>query len=113
LGLAFGRGVLPRLESVQHTLLLLLAAMFGFYVLFRIGYRHYLTRRYSVPRIEANDLQRKLSSGAGIVLVDLRNNADYSDSDQVLPGARRIPPAEFGVRADSLPKEKKIVLYCT
>jgi membrane protein DedA with SNARE-associated domain len=113
LGLAFGRGILSRLESVQHALFLLLAAMLGFYVVFRIGYRHYVTRRNAVPRIEAQDLQRKLDSGDGVVVVDLRNNSAYSDSNQVLPGARRIAPAAFKTLADSLPKGKEIVLYCT
>jgi membrane protein DedA with SNARE-associated domain len=113
LGFAFGRGVLSRLESVQHTLFLLLAAMIGFYVIFRIGYRHYLTKRYSVPRIEAEELQRKLSSGEGTVLVDLRNSEDYSNSNRILPGARRIPPAEFEMHLDSLSREWEIVFYCT
>jgi membrane protein DedA with SNARE-associated domain len=113
LGLAFGRSVLPRLAGVQRTLFFLLAAMFGFYVLFRIGYRHYLTKRYSVPRIHAEELQQKIVSGDNVVLLDLRNNSAYSDSTRILPGARRISPADFEAVADSLPKDKGIVLYCT
>jgi membrane protein DedA with SNARE-associated domain len=113
LGLAFGRGVLSRLESVQHILVLLLAAMFGFYIIFRIGYQYYLTSRYSVPRIQPEELQRRLASGDGVVVVDLRSNLAYADSSDVLPGARRIPPSEFEMHTDSLPKEKEIVFYCT
>jgi len=113
LGLAFGRNVLSRLASVQRTLFLLLAAMFGFYVLFRICYRFYLTHRFSIPRINAEELQRKLASDTGPLILDLRNNLDYSKSDHVLPGARRIPPADFERVADSLPRGKEIVLYCT
>jgi membrane protein DedA with SNARE-associated domain len=113
LGLAFGRGVLSRLESVQHTLLLLLAAMLAFYVLFRIGYRHYLTRRYSVPRIQPEELSRRLAAGDGVQVVDLRSSLAYSDSGHVLPGALRIPPSEFEKHLDSLPKGKDIVFYCT
>lgn len=113
LGVAFGKRVLSRLESVQHALLLLLIAMFGFYVLFRIGYRLYLARQYAVPRIDASDLQRKLASGDGAVVVDLRNQTAYSDSLRVLPGAIRIPPNEFSRHISALPQEKGIVLYCT
>ncbi len=113
LGFAFGRGVLSQLESVQHSLFLLLAAMIGFYIIFRIGYRRYLTKRFSVPRIEAEELQRKLLLGNGLVLIDLRNSKDYFGSNQVLPGARRIPPAEFELHVDSLPREREIVFYCT
>jgi len=46
LGLAFGRNVLSRIASVQRSLFLLLAAMFAFYILWRIGYRFYLAHRH-------------------------------------------------------------------
>jgi membrane protein DedA with SNARE-associated domain len=113
LGLVFGTEVLNHLASVQHTLVLLLAAMFGLYVLFRIGYRHYLVKGYPVPRIEADELRRKLASGDAVVLVDLRNESVYSDSREVLPGARRIPPAAFEAQVGSLPRGQEIVFYCT
>jgi rhodanese-related sulfurtransferase len=45
--------------------------------------------------------------------LDLRNNAEYSRSAQILPGAQRIAPSDFEMVADSLPKDKDIVLYCT
>jgi membrane protein DedA with SNARE-associated domain len=113
LGVVFGRSVLPRLERGRHTLFLLLAAMFAFYIIFRIGYRYYLTKRYSIPRIDAEVLQQKIVSGNQVVVLDLRNNSAYSDSTHTLPGARRISPAEFEQAADSLPKDKDIILYCT
>ncbi len=113
LGLAFGRGVLSRLESVQHALYILLVAMLGFYVAFRIGYRFYLTKRFSVPRIQADELYHRIASGDGIAVVDLRNNSAYSESNHVLPGAARIPPSEFENYRHMLPREKLIVFYCT
>ncbi len=113
LGMAFGRGVLVHLASVQHALLLLLIGMVGFYITFRIAYHIYLVKWYSIPRIEADSLYEKLASAEGAVLVDLRNNSAYTNSLQVLPGAIRIPPAEFERKVDSLPREKGIVFYCT
>ena len=113
LGLAFGRGILTRLESVHRTLLLLFAAMVLFYILFRIGYPLYLIKRYSVPRIRAEELRQKLDSDNGVVVVDLRNNMAYADSDRILPGAIRIPPAEFEKHSQSLPRNQEIVFYCT
>jgi membrane protein DedA with SNARE-associated domain len=113
LGMAFGRGVLVHLASVQHSLLLLLIGMIGFYIAFRVIYHIYLVKRYSVPRIEADHLYKKLASGEGAAVVDLRNNSAYTNSLQVLPGAIRIPPAEFERKVESLPREKDIVFYCT
>jgi membrane protein DedA with SNARE-associated domain len=113
LGFAFGRGVLSRLESVRYPLMLLLVAMLAFYVIFRIGYRRYVSRRYSVPRIQPDELRRRLASGDGVVVVDLRNNLAYAESSHTLPNALRISPSEFEAHVDSLPREKDIVFYCT
>ena len=113
LGLFFGRSVLSHLAGVQYTLLLLLIFMFGFYVVFRVFYRHYLIKHYTIPRMEAEALQRALASGDSPVVIDLRNEKDYSDSGRILPGALRIPPHRFEKLADTLPREKTIVLFCT
>jgi membrane protein DedA with SNARE-associated domain len=113
LGLFFGRSVLAHLEGVQYTLLLLMIFMLGFYVVFRIAYRRYLIKRYAIPRIEPDALEQELASENGPIILDLRNERDYSASGRILPGARRIPPHEFEAQADSLPRDKRIVLYCT
>jgi membrane protein DedA with SNARE-associated domain/rhodanese-related sulfurtransferase len=112
-GLAFGRSILSHLEGVQYTLFGLLVAMIAFYVIFRVGYRHYLLKYYTIPRIEADALQTELASDNGPIVIDLRNATDYFGSSQILPGARRISPADFDIAARTLPKDKKIVLYCT
>ena len=113
LGLFFGRRVLSHLAGVQYTLLILVILMFGFYVVFRIAYRHYLVRHYTIPRIDVESLQQEIASDDSPMVLDLRNESDYSQSGRILPGARRIPPYDFEVLADSLPRDKKIVLYCT
>jgi len=113
LGLFFGRSVLSHLAGVQYTLLILLILMFGFYVLFRIVYPHYLIKRYPIARIEAEALRQELASGNGPAVIDLRNEKEFSESGRILPGARRISPNDFEAVTDSLPREKKIVLYCT
>jgi membrane protein DedA with SNARE-associated domain/rhodanese-related sulfurtransferase len=111
LGLAFGRGVLTHIAEVQYALLVLMIAMFGFYVIFRIGYRYYEVKHRVIPSIEADDLNRELASSNSIILLDLRSSLDYSESNLALPGARRVPPSELRKFLRSLPKEKKIVLY--
>jgi hypothetical protein len=113
LGLFLGRSVLSHLAEVQYTLLILAVLMFGFYIAFRFAYQKYLVVRYAVPRIEAEVLQREIASDDGPVIIDLRNERDYLESGRILPGARRISPHELKLHVDSLPRDKKIVLYCT
>jgi membrane protein DedA with SNARE-associated domain len=113
LGLFFGRSVLSHLAGVQYTLLILVILMFGFYVVFRIAYRYYLIKLYAIPRIDAETLQQEISSDDAPVVLDLRNERDYLESGRILPGARRISPRDFQTLAGLLPREKKIILYCT
>jgi membrane protein DedA with SNARE-associated domain len=54
LGAAFGRGILSHLVGVQYTLLFLMIAMFGFYVIFRIAYPRYLAKRQAIAHIKAD-----------------------------------------------------------
>ncbi len=113
LGLAFGTGILPRVVSIQRGLLLLFLTLTAAYATWRLFYRRYLISHYSVPRLDSAEVLERISSGAEVMVVDLRNEEAYHHSDATLPGAVRIPPAEFDRHLHLLPKEKEIILYCT
>jgi membrane protein DedA with SNARE-associated domain len=113
LGVVFGAGVLNHLANIQSGLLLLLLAITVGFALFKIIYRHYLIRRYSVPRVDSGELHDKLASGNEVVVVDLRSEEAYSKSRVKIPGALRIPPAQFPAHSHLVPKDKEVVLYCT
>lgn len=59
LGAAFGRGILNHLAGVQYALLFLMIAMFGFYVIFRIVYRHYLVKRLAIRGANGSETQKQ------------------------------------------------------
>jgi membrane protein DedA with SNARE-associated domain/rhodanese-related sulfurtransferase len=46
-------------------------------------------------------------------IVDLRHPLDYLPDPRVLPGAVRIGPAELALRADRIPRDRDVILYCT
>jgi membrane protein DedA with SNARE-associated domain/rhodanese-related sulfurtransferase len=46
-------------------------------------------------------------------IVDLRHPLDYLPDPRVLPGAVRIGPSEIAKRAESIPRDRDIILYCT
>jgi membrane protein DedA with SNARE-associated domain len=62
LGMFFGRSILSHIAGVQYTLLFLMIAMFGFYVIFRIAHRYYLTRHPTIPCIEGDALEAELDA---------------------------------------------------
>ncbi len=67
----------------------------------------------SAPRITVEELKRKLDEGAGLLLLDVRNPKAWAGSDVKLPGAVRIPMAEFDLRSGELDSTKEVVAYCT
>jgi membrane protein DedA with SNARE-associated domain len=113
LGLAFGVGVLAHLESIQRVLLWLMAALVALYAITKILHRRYLVKHYTVPRVDPHELSQLIAAGNNVVVVDLRNEDAFLRSSVAVPGAMRIPPAEFNHHTHRLSKEQDIVLYCT
>ena len=54
-----------------------------------------------------------LDSGQSIVILDLRHPLDSIADERTLPGAIRVLPNEVTSRADTLPRNEEIILYCT
>ena len=54
-----------------------------------------------------------LDSGEPVVILDLRHPLDSLSDPRTLPGAIRVLPEEVTSRADTLPKDEEIILYCT
>ncbi len=67
----------------------------------------------NAPKITVEDLKRKLDEGEELLILDVRNPKAWGGSDQQLPGAVRIPMAEFDSRSDELDPVKEVVAYCT
>lgn len=65
-----------------------------------------------VPRITVAELQTELGS-PDLVIIDVRQDADWRKSDQKIAGAVREDPSATQTWAGNYAKEKKVVLYCT
>jgi rhodanese-related sulfurtransferase len=63
-----------------------------------------------VNEIDSESLRARLADGEGLLLVDIRTPAEVAQG--AIPGARHIPMHLLPVRADELPKDKALVLYC-
>ena len=63
------------------------------------------------PRVDKETLKSWLSDPQ-VVILDVRAPKDWQGSDKKIKGAVRQEPKEVKTWAASLPKEKKIVLYC-
>ncbi|HZD94244.1 MAG TPA: VTT domain-containing protein [Candidatus Sulfotelmatobacter sp.] len=74
--------------------------------------RRFLRDLYKL-RIAPEEVRRMLDSGEPVVILDLRHPLDSVSDPRTLPGAIRVLPGEVTSRADTLPKDEEIILYCT
>lgn len=74
--------------------------------------RRFLKDLYKA-RIAPKELLEMLDSGQKIIILDLRHPLDSVTDPRTLPGAVRVLPDDVASRANELPKDREIVLYCT
>lgn len=74
--------------------------------------RQFLKELYK-SRITPEEVRQMLEAGERIVILDLRHPLDSLADPRTLPGAIRVLPNEVTSRADMLPKDGEIILYCT
>ena len=65
----------------------------------------------TIPEVAPADLQSRLSGGEQIVVIDVREPAEFARGK--IPGAHTIPRGVLEMQVDGrLPREATVVLYC-
>ena len=76
-----------------------------------------VAQREAVDRVSAEEVMRWMDRGKPVIFVDSRNPQAWSQSNEKLPGAIRIPVDEVEQHLSEIPKsgpgERWIVTYCT
>jgi len=75
------------------------------------------TKQGAARKVSAEEVKRRIDRGEAVVFVDSRNPQAWSQSNEKLPGAIRIPAGEVERSLSEIPKEgppgRWIVTYCT
>ncbi len=66
-----------------------------------------------VCRVTPQEVKSELDRGERVVLVDVRQPGSYESSPYEIPGAIRIPPDQVEEMYGSLPRDARIVTFCT
>jgi rhodanese-related sulfurtransferase len=61
-----------------------------------------------MPEISATEAKHLIDAGAGVI--DVRTDVEYAAGH--IAGSRHIPLADIQAQADSLDREKPVVIYC-
>jgi rhodanese-related sulfurtransferase len=64
-------------------------------------------------RISPEEATLRAQAGEPVVFVDARNPKDWSESDQKIPKAIRVPADEVESHLAEIPRGCVIVAYCT
>jgi membrane protein DedA with SNARE-associated domain/rhodanese-related sulfurtransferase len=91
---------------------LFVLAIVGFVVARVVKQRRFL-EKVKNARLEPEELMRMIDSGQNVFIVDLRHPLDYLPDPRMLPGAIRLTPDKLMERADEIPLDRDVVLYCT
>lgn len=113
LGRIFGKEIAEHAKTVHGGMGWLLVGGLAAYLAWRIAYRYYLIWRYNTPRIDAEELHRRMAETEPPMVLDLRRDDDYERSDRMIDGAHRLRPATFHRFARHLPEDRDLVFYCT
>jgi membrane protein DedA with SNARE-associated domain len=94
-------------------LFLLVIAGIATYIGWKYAQRRRFLRSLRIARITPEQLKADLDSGADLVIVDLRHAMDTEAEPRMLPGAIRVPAENLEERAEEIPRNKTLVLYCS
>jgi len=111
----FLAAILRRFTQAGHAAEAIFFLAFTAYVMYRIWlYRKHRIYRV-VPRIQVEELARKLASADKdrILLVDVRSHGYYDSGAARIKGSIRLEPNNLDEHLKDLPHEKDIYLYCT
>jgi membrane protein DedA with SNARE-associated domain len=113
-----GRDFLNKISSgfktAGHAVTEVLALAFVVYIIYRF-LLYYKNREYRVvPRVQVEELARKLAEeGDKVTIVDVRSHGYYDAGVQRIKGSVRIEPNNLEEELKHLSKDKEIYLYCT
>ncbi len=63
--------------------------------------------------IAPEELYSLLGSHQDVALFDVRQPLDLLAHSEIIPGARRVPPADVLASPSLIPKDKEAIVYCT
>jgi hypothetical protein len=66
-----------------------------------------------VPRMSPEELDTRIAPGEAVVVVDVRTMDGLSVHPDQIPGTRWLPLADVVQQAETLPRQRTIVTYCT
>lgn len=105
--------LLPLLQRVGSTTVVLLAALLLAYVAYKWYRRRQFYGALRMARINAAELFQLIQAGTAPLIVDVRSATAHALDPRTVPGALRITLSDARQHLEQLPRDRDIVLYCS
>ena len=115
LGLVFHDQVgwlLDRLTALGTNAVLLLGALLGAYVAWRLAQRWRFLRSLRTARISVHELNDMMSRGQDPVVLDVRSAAHRRLDGRQIPGAHPVDLDALESTLERVPRDGEVVVYC-
>jgi hypothetical protein len=64
-------------------------------------------------RVTVEQVQQWMDQGEPLVFLDSRNEAAWSTATSKVPGSLRVPPSDVEPYLSQIPRNRRIIVYCT
>ncbi len=64
-------------------------------------------------RVTVDEVRERMERGEPFAFVDTRNPKAWSESNEKLPGAIRVPADEIEKHLSEIPRDRVVITYCT
>jgi membrane protein DedA with SNARE-associated domain len=98
-------------SNMGSGLLVLVLVLFALWIGRKFVQRQQFLRQLDVARITPEELRDRLNAGEDLFIVDLRSR--LADDPDLFPGATRISPEDLASRAQEIPRDREIILFCS
>jgi membrane protein DedA with SNARE-associated domain len=92
---------------------LIIFALIAVYVGAKYLQRRRFIRKLRIGRITPHQARELLASGEPITIIDLRHPAEVERDGMKIAGALVLRPDEIRSRSHEIPRDQRIILYCT
>jgi rhodanese-related sulfurtransferase len=66
-----------------------------------------------VPRIEPKEAHHAIQGPEEFIVIDARGEESWRESNEIIPGARRIAADRIEQHVGEIPREARVIAYCT
>ncbi|MEM7362838.1 MAG: VTT domain-containing protein [Pseudomonadota bacterium] len=105
--------IAAEIASYGTTAGIIIALIAAAYLGIKLVQRQVFLRSLKMRRLTPVQLQEMMSSDDDVHVIDLRHSYDYDLLPHVVPGALRVPMEAIERHYEKIPRDSRIILYCS